>query len=270
MNKEEFYRSLLHPELLDDRSLPLLENILEEYPYFQTARLLHVKNLSNQGSIRYDKELKKTAVWTTDRGKLFYLLDKRVLLPVTESGKNFDDKKTTPDTAEADIDFSELTLVTDFFETQTSFNHLPDEENDELNQLIMTGSSQTATFFDVGDQINLEEFKNSFKKKKTEPISTIGSDDTSTRRNKLIDTFIVDQPRIVPRSEKETDHLISEIKVKEENPELITDTLAQIYIKQGFYEKAINAYEKLSLKYPEKNSYFADQIRKIKQIINNL
>ncbi len=270
MNKEAFYRSLLHPELLDDRTLPLLENILEEYPYFQTARLLHVKNLSNQGSIRYDKELKKTAVWTTDRSKLFYLLDKRVLLPVTDSEKRVEESSLTISTDESDIDFSALTLVTEFFEPTSFSDLIPEEENDELNQLIMTGSSQTATFFDVGDQINLEEFKNSFKKKKTEPITSNGNEDTSTRRSKLIDTFIVDQPRIVPRSDKEIDSPIPEIKVKEENQELITDTLAQIYIKQGFYEKAIHAYEKLSLKYPEKNSYFADQIRKIKQIINNL
>ena len=52
-------------------------------------------------------------------------------------------------------------------------------------------------------------------------------------------------------------------------PEMITDTLAKIYMKQGKYDKAILAYEKLSLKYPKKNSYFAGQIKKIKQLINN-
>ncbi|MFA6402675.1 MAG: hypothetical protein WCX31_13815 [Salinivirgaceae bacterium] len=265
MNKEDFYSYLTHPELLDDRSLPFLEKILEEYPYFQSVRLLYIKNLNNQGSIRYDRELRKTAVWITDRSKLFYLLDKRVLLPVNESVPSFHRTALATENQDSDIDFSALSLITDFTVDQTTHEF----ENDELDQLIMTGSAQSTTFFDVGDQINLEEFKKSFQKKKVSEAQSPIIETPANRRSKLIDTFIVEQPRIIPRNQKEANSKTEEYLPKGENPELITDTLAQIYIKQGFYEKAIFAYEKLSLKYPEKNSYFADQIRKIKQIINN-
>ena len=55
---------------------------------------------------------------------------------------------------------------------------------------------------------------------------------------------------------------------KEITEDLITETLAAIYLKQGLYEKALQSYEKLSLKFPEKNAYFADQIENIKKLIS--
>ncbi len=55
---------------------------------------------------------------------------------------------------------------------------------------------------------------------------------------------------------------------KEITEDLITETLAAIYLKQGLYEKALQSYEKLSLKFPEKNAYFAGQIENIKKLIS--
>jgi len=268
MNKALFYNYLHHPELLDDRSLVDIEKILDEYPYFQSARLLQIKNMNNQGSISYDRELKRVAVWVADRSKLFYLLDSRVLLPVNEYVAA-DKPSLTVNISDLTIDFSALTNVTEF-ESENKISPSDKDMNDELSQLIMSGSAQASPFFNVGDKVDLEDFINTFKKKspleKLEPKSPQNIED---RRKKLIDNFIIDQPRIV---QKDTNQILPDINASiqiAQEPEMITDTLAKIYINQGKYEKAILAYEKLSLKYPEKNSYFAGQIKKIKELSNN-
>ena len=84
----------------------------------------------------------------------------------------------------------------------------------------------------------------------------------------LIDRFI----RINPSIERLTPGEVQPVKdlsapSTEEQGKFITETLAKIYINQGYYSRAINIYEKLSLQYPEKSAYFASRIEKIKELI---
>ena len=86
---------------------------------------------------------------------------------------------------------------------------------------------------------------------------------TKSKHDDLIENFIKSEPRIKPKKEIIE---IKDISTKSvvDSDEFITETLAKIYIKQGLFNKAINVFEKLSLKYPEKSIYFAAQIEKLK------
>jgi hypothetical protein len=86
--------------------------------------------------------------------------------------------------------------------------------------------------------------------------------------NDLIDRFIQTSPRIERMVPGEVPLLmdLTERKPEEHTP-FITETLARIYINQGYYTRAINIYEKLTLQFPEKSAYFASRIEKIKELI---
>jgi len=263
MVNKSFIDKLHHPELLDSRSMSELEIILLEYPHFQSAHLLFIKNLHNQGSIAFDRELKKTALWVTDRRKLFYLLDDRVLLPVDEDEKIEALEKDNLDI----IDFSRLSHATELAEEYIEEQEAESEAAKELDSIILSGSASLGSFFEVEDKVDLEDFKNTFSKPKEQKDKA--PEKIISKKDKLIDTFIKEKPKIVPRDpEYNKNEDFSEKSIKESS-DLMTDTLAQIYIKQGLYDKAILTYEKLSLKYPEKKVYFAGQIQKIKLISNN-
>ena len=90
--------------------------------------------------------------------------------------------------------------------------------------------------------------------------------ENSEEKTDLINDFIEKSPTIKVEKNKffsPTETAKSSII---ENDELVTETLARVYLEQEYFEKAIESYKKLSLKYPKKSSFFADQIN----LINDL
>lgn len=94
-----------------------------------------------------------------------------------------------------------------------------------------------------------------------EPIKPLKQQD-------LIDKFIANNPKIQFSDKFEYENPQPNLE-SEASESIFTESLAKIYIKQGQYEKALHIFEKLNLKYPEKNTYFADQIRFLTKIIQN-
>jgi hypothetical protein len=90
------------------------------------------------------------------------------------------------------------------------------------------------------------------------------------KKQTLIEKFLEARPSMPPVKESEsTSPLDSSNPPEQEDEDFVTETLALIYARQGYHKKAIQIFGKLSLKYPEKSTYFAGQIEKIKILMNN-
>lgn len=148
---------------------------------------------------------------------------------------------------------------------------LMDEESGEVEETIVYMDPG----FSVPEHIDLLEFELESKQDATDHYSIAGEQPEQVRpvtekqrRAELIDKFIQTNPRIEPAKEK-SDIPAEDISKPyiEESAAFLTETLARIYIKQGYYSKAIGIYEKLCLKYPEKCSYFASQIERVNELI---
>ncbi|MFC2104232.1 hypothetical protein ACFLS4_02625 [Bacteroidota bacterium] len=98
-------------------------------------------------------------------------------------------------------------------------------------------------------------------------ITKYADQDSEPHKDDLISKFIMENPRIKPVETEKENHDLSVHSAKEDSS-LLSETLINVYIKQGLFEKAIHSYQKLSLKYPEKSAYFASQIKILEQKIN--
>jgi hypothetical protein len=351
MSRTRLIDFLEKPDALDEKSLSHLKEVLEAYPFFQTGRMLWIKNLHNMDHIRYNSELKIAAAFIPDRSKLFFLIND-IFTPLVESEPserleqpadgiqpseqdNLSDspKVKLPDPrsdsdaiisseadqeAEADAEgFMDRVIGDDanYFEvddavtTDTgelidfSLSLSPDdpkedsEVSSDIDDMVLPSADlldyekETYSTYSLEQKEDSEplDFRESHSfsqwlnllrhqaapNQEQRAPELEESTEGATGNNEgmdLIENFLnhsAKQSRIVPAAHEITNNEDFSAKSTEENEDLMTETLANIHIKQERYHKAIEIFERLRLKYPEKSIYFARRIAEMEELINN-
>ena len=103
--------------------------------------------------------------------------------------------------------------------------------------------------------------------KKDVVVSNVLETEEQERKFALLDAFLESNPKIVPSDQIQEIDIEAASSIEDES--LITETMAQLYMNQKQFKKAITAYKALILKYPEKSSFFAIQIQEAQGFLDN-
>lgn len=161
-------------------------------------------------------------------------------------------------------------------EVEPNNGFLEIDESERVEQAKTNKSQEEVISEDKsGDLLDLEE--NASKQKKNPKSAEVFdireyADEEVEEGDDLISKFIKSNPRLAPadvEEEKESPEYVEELAQKSvsEDKALVSEPLIEVFIKQGYYEKAIDAFQQLSLNNPEKSAYFARRIKNLKEII---
>ena len=235
---------ITHPELLNRDTLYELRSIVARYPYFQAARLLMLNNLYLLHDADFGAELRRSVLYMSDRRALCRLIEgytDRVVLDESETA-----------TEELSVDRT-MSLIDAFLDT------LPEE----------LGGSALLVPEAVGDYASrfLMEDDDSYAAPVVAGEPTQVAGDSVLRALELMSQQGAGAAPSTPVEAPVVEVTLAEEESLDES--YFTETLAKIYIKQRKYSRALEIIRSLYLQFPEKNTYFADQIRFLEKLIIN-
>lgn len=267
MDSKQLIGYMARPERLKGEAVQEMEQLLADYPYFAIGQALLTIAYQNTDDQRYDSQLRRTAALMPNRDKLrlFTLIAKHrwesepeiPALPdeVTPSDNVFSNIEAieTKEEQNSGIIHEKVFIIPEIDlsgsqEELSAEMALLDEKRKSLDELKAIIAAR------------LKQIEDEKQKKETEQ-----PEPKKLSRKELIDKFILENPSISrPKAEFYNPISVAQNSIIDQE-NIVSETLAKIYEKQGYFDKAISIYQKLGLKYPEKSRYFAAQIERIQE-----
>lgn len=301
MNTQSFYTKL-NPKKTSFRKDEIAEitQIQQEFPYFQLARMLNLKAMQLSGHNDFRLHLSQTATLVLDREVLFdfvypdYGVYQQSKKPLSATAKTASSttkikeakeiRKPKPLTDKEGKEISSKAVLME--EVKSRLQEIEKEKHESSKEVsekvpkeIVKNISKKAaektiskatkkTVDEKSEETKIKVSTSTIKKIKSKDKEPTKKHSKTVDRGStlgIIDSFIKNSPGINRPEDKdyskEVDLASQSVK---ETYELVSETMAELYFKQGHTKKAIKIYEKLILIYPEKITYFAARISELK------
>ena len=267
MDSKQLTGYMTKPERMRGEAVQEIKQLVTDYPYFAIGHALLAIAYQNNNDDRYESQLRRAAAIMPNRDKLrLFSMIARHRWESEPEITALPDEMPTPENVFTNIEaidskeeqssgiirekvfiIPEITLSGSHEELSAEMALLEEKRKslDELKAIIAN---------------RLKEIEEEKHRKETEQPKA-----KKLSRKELIDKFILENPSITrPKAEFYNPISVAQNSIIDQG-NIVSETLAKIYEKQGYVEKAISIYEKLGLKYPEKSRYFAAQIERLKE-----
>ena len=268
MNNKQLIGYMTSPETLQGEAVQKVEQLVKEYPYFSIGQTLLAIAYQNTGNEAYEKQLRLAATCMPNRDKL------RLFTLIARHRMESEQNTNALPNEFAPTDVASTQKAKEKEDEATDSGNIIREKVFIIPEINLSGSREELS----AEMALLEEKRKSLDELKAIIANRLREleaekqrkekDKPATKqmsRTELIEKFIHENPSISrPKAEFYNPISVAQNSITDQE-NIVSETLAQIYEKQGYTEKAISIYEKLNLKYPEKSRYFAAQIERIKQ-----
>lgn len=281
----QLVKSLLQKENLEQCSLQELEQFADRHPYFGAAQLLLTKKLQTENSERYDEQLQKTFLFFHNPLWVQHLLNEtgsaEIIIP---------EKQEEPELVSASVEPIATMNASESIEpVQTSEQAVIEPFSEPIVQTIiqqdLSGKPNEPAI--AIPTFKIEPIDPATAELSFEPFHTVDyfasqgikfkeeekPRDKFGQQLKSFTDWLKTMKRLPVTEITKTVEIISEKKVEQlaehslTERDVVTETMAEVWEKQGNAVKAIEIYNKLSLLEPSKSPYFAAKIEELKKII---
>ena len=225
-NASSLFKLLNQFDPHNPKHLDILEELIEKYPNFHLIKAYYLKAVQKLKPENFDKTLSYTSISTYEREILYEFIE-----------TPFNNKSTHLNSQTQE----------DIFDKQKNL-----KEDEETSDIENSGK--------VPETLAFSDWVTYLRKHKEQKKSSSIDD-----KFDLVDSFLSKKEKKLDPQIPYTNEDLSE-KSWIATDELMTETLAKVFVKQKKYDKALEAYQILGLKYPEKNSFFALRIKEIKKL----
>jgi tetratricopeptide (TPR) repeat protein len=280
-----------------------LITLSKRFPYSQVLQALAARTAQDHSWSNRQALLQLAAVYSTDRGVLKEIMSATYTPYVTTTTESNESPVTQQNLAQAAAgtidyafevmqDLKRLKELKENFEMKFMVDAEPapmiqettpteSEQEKPVKKKASPKSTKRQRLIELASELQAPEEtepkKPARKKQDTEPLISeikatkkkVQPENEKTREQiEIITQFIKSKPNLSPPKATppiEAADLASTLKSGEFGDNIISETLAEILIRQGKKDKAIEVYKKLIWKFPQKKAYFAAQIEDLKK-----